>query len=213
MTIITGMSQTVNAQKGHSWDVGVSAELGKDYFDRRYAPYYDQFPDMVRSFKSNYSWGAGIWVERHFTQSFSGLARLNYMQGDMRTETYGEPGRTGNKMFVKEKHNHIITDVGGRWYVNPNSAIRMFVDFKVGANAFVAIDLYEKNDGKYTIKDVYGYNRWQPLALAAIGVNWKRVSLCLEYNRDLKRAEKSDNETTILRQGLSIKTSFSIVRF
>lgn len=213
MVIIIGMSQTVNAQKGHNWDVGISAELGKDYFDRRYASYYDQFPDMVRSFKSNYSWGAGIWAEKHFNRSLSGLVRVNYIQSDMQPDAYGQPSRTANKLFYKEKHHHFIADVGGRWYVNPNSKMKFFLDLKVGADAFIAIDIYEQNDGKSTIKDIYEYNRWQPLALAALGVNWKRVSLCVEYNRDLKRAEKLDNETTILRQGLSIKTAFAIAQF
>lgn len=91
--------------------------------------------------------------------------------------------------------------------------MKFFLDLKVGADVFIAIDIYEQNDGKSTIKDIYEYNRWQPLALAALGVNWKRVSLCVEYNRDLKRAEKLDNETTILRQRLSVKTALAIVQF
>jgi hypothetical protein len=41
-------------------------------------------------------------------------------------------------------------------------------------------------------------------------VNWKRVALCIEYNRDLKRVRNSGNATTMLRQGMSIKTSFAL---
>ena len=197
--------------QNRKWDFGVSAELGRDYYDRRYPAFYDKYSGLLRSFVSNYSWGMGIWTEKHLNRSFSGLARINYMQQDIHPDIYGEPSSTG-RSFNKEKHHHIIADIGGRWYVNPNSKIKIFVDAKMGANAFLAIDLYEYNDGKSTNKNIFGYDRWQPVAAGAAGVNWKRIALMLEYNRDLKRAEKHGYDTNILRQGLTVKTSFAIIK-
>lgn len=208
--IIIGMPHLVNAQKVNNWDFGISAELGKDYYDRKYPPEYDRFVDMTRSFQSNYSWGVGAWAERHLNSRFSGIVRANYIQKDIDPTIYTEASRTANKWFFKEKHHHIVADVGGRWYVNPNSKVKIFLDVKMGADVFLAIDMYERNDGKITSSDNFGYNRWQPLALGATGVNWKRFALFIEYNRDLKRATKSGNETSMLRQGLSVKTSFAL---
>jgi hypothetical protein len=170
----------------------------------------NRFVDMTRSFQSNYSWGVGAWAERHLNSRFSGIVRTNYIQKDIDPTIYTEASRTANKWFFKEKHHHIVADVGGRWYVNPNSKVKIFLDVKMGADVFIAIDMYEGNDGKITSSDNFGYNRWQPLALGATGVNWKRFALFIEYNRDLKRATKSGNETSMLRQGLSVKTSFAL---
>ncbi|MHA4736888.1 hypothetical protein [Dyadobacter sp. MSC1_007] len=209
--IIIGMPHLVHAQKVNNWDFGISAELGKDYYDRRYAPEYDRFIDMTRSFQSNYSWGVGTWAEKHLNRSFSGMVRANYIQKDIDPTIYTEASRTANKWFFKEKHHHIVADVGGRWYVNPNSKIKIFLDVKMGADVFIAIDMYEHSDGKITSSDNFGYNRCQPLAMGAAGVNWKRFALFIEYNRDLKRARQSGNETSMLRQGLSVKTSFAII--
>jgi hypothetical protein len=111
---VTSMPFLVTAQKIKDWDFGVSAELGRDYYDRDYPAEYDKYPDMLRSFQSNYSWSAGIWAEKRLNRRFSGLARINYMQKDMHPDTYGEPSRTGSKWYIKEKHHHVVADIGGR---------------------------------------------------------------------------------------------------
>ena len=201
----------VTAQKLNGWDFGISAELGRDYYDRDYPVEYDKYPDMRRSFQSNYSWGIGIWTERHLNAKFSGIARINYMQKDMHPDEYGEPSRAGG-WFIKEKHHHFIADIGGRWYINPNSTIKTFIDLKAGVYGFMAIDIYESQNGKRTNRSLYGYNRWQPLALAAAGVTWKRLALSLEYSTDLKRAEKRAYETSILRQGITVKAAFTVIK-
>lgn len=208
--LITGMPLLVTAQKIKDWDFGISAELGRDYFDRDYPPFYDKY-DMQRSFRSNYSWGVGIWTERHLNRSFSALVRVNYMLKDMHPDTYGEPSRAGGS-FIKEKHHHVMADIGARWYINPTSRIKTFIDVKAGVNAFMAIDLYERHDGKSTNRAIYGYNHWQPIALAAAGVAWKRFALSLEYNTDLKRAEKRGADISILRRGLTVKTAFTVIK-
>jgi hypothetical protein len=210
--IIFSMPLLVTAQQIKEWDFGISAEFGKDYYDRNYPSEYDKYPDMRRSFQSNYSWGVGIWTERHLNARFSGIVRINYMQKDMHPDEYGEPSRTANKWFIKEKHHHVIADIDGRWYINPNSKIKTFIDVKAGVNGLMAIDLYEHQDGKSTNRAIYGYNRWQPIALVAAGVTWKRLALSLEYNRDLKRAENSVYVNSILRQGLTVKTSFAVLK-
>jgi hypothetical protein len=212
VVMVTGMPALVTAQKMKDWNFGISAELGRDYYDRNYPVTYDKYPDMQRSFQSNYSWGLGIWTERHLNRSFSGLARINYMQNDMHPDIYGEPSRTASKWYIKEKHHHIIADIGVRWYINPNSKIKTFIDVKGGVNTFIAIDLYEHQDGKSTNRSIYGYNRWQPIALAATGVTWKRFTLSLEYSTDLKRAEKPNYDTGILRKGLTVKTAFAVIK-
>jgi hypothetical protein len=212
LVIITGMPLVSSAQRVNRWNLGISAEFGQDDYDRKYPAAYDKYPDLERRFRSNYPWGVGIWMERYLNRSFSGLARVNYMQKDMHPNTYGEPSRTTGQWFIKEKHHYMTADVGGRWYVNPNSKIRIYIDVKMGVSGFVAIDTYEERAGKSTITGLYGFDRWQPLGLAALGVNWKRLALSLEYNRDLKRAEKHGYDTSILRQGLAVKTSFAIIK-
>lgn len=208
--LISGMPLLVTAQKIKDWDFGISAELGRDYFDRDYPPYLDQY-DMQRSFQSNYSWGVGIWTERHLNTRFSGIARISYIQKGMRPNQYGEASRAGG-VLIKERHHHFIADIGGRWYINPTSTIKTFIDVKAGVNGFMAIDIYEHRDGKFTNKANYGYNRWQPVALVAAGVAWKRFALSLEYNSDLKRAEKRGYDISILRQGLTVKTAFAVIK-
>jgi len=210
--IIFCMPLLVTAQQIKNWDFGISTEFGKDYYDRNYPSEYDKYPDLRRSFQSNYSWGVGMWTERHLNARFSGIARINYMQKDMHPDEYAEPSRTASQWFIKEKHHHVIADIGGRWYINPNSRIRTFIDLKAGINGFMAIDMYEIQMGKITNKSLYGYNRWQPIALAAAGVAWKRLALSIEYNRDLKRAERAGYITGIMRQGLTVKTSYAIIK-
>lgn len=208
---ITGMPLLVTAQKITDWDFGISAEFGKDFYDRKYPQFYDKYPDMRRNFQSNYSWGIGIWTERHLNVRFSGIGRVNYIQKDMHPDEYGEPSRAGGS-FVKEKHHHVIADIGGRWYINPNSIIKTFIDIKAGVDYFMVIDLHERQDGKYTNWAIYGYNRLQPVASGAAGVMWKRLALSLEYNRDLKRSESSGNTTSILREALTVKASIAITK-
>jgi hypothetical protein len=210
--IMTGLPLLVTAQKVKVWGIGISAELGRDYYDRDYPLEYDKYPDMLRSFQSNYSWGVGLWAERHLNRSFSGLTRVIYTQKDMHPDIYGEPSRTASMWYIKEKHHNIVADIGARWYINPGSRIKTFIDVKAGVNAFMAIDLYEIGDGKSTNRTIYGYNRWQPIALAAAGVAWKRFALSLEYNTDLIRAERRSYDTSILRQGIAVKTAFAIVK-
>jgi hypothetical protein len=53
--IIFSMPLLVTAQQIKKWDFGISAEFGKDYYDRNYPSEYDKYPDMQRSFQSNYS--------------------------------------------------------------------------------------------------------------------------------------------------------------
>lgn len=210
--LISGLPLLVAAQHIKQWELGLSTEFGKDFFDRSYPSEYDEYPFLRRSFQSNYSWGAGIWAERHLNSRFSAIGRINYVQKDMNPDEYGEPSRTANKSFTKEKHHSIITDIGARWYLNPKSALKMFVDVKAGANTLIAIDLYEINDGRINNKGIFGYNHWQPVAQAAIGVYWRRSALSLEYNRDMRRSESPGNVTSILRQGLTVKTAFALIK-
>lgn len=213
MTVIfLSLPLLVTAQDNKKWGFGISAELGRDYFDRKYPSEYDKYPGLPGKFQSKYSWGVGSWVERHLNARFSAIARIGYSQKDMDPNDYGQPSRIASKYFTKEKHHSVITDLGARWYINPKSALKMFIDVKAGANALIAIDIYEVNDGKFTYKEIFGYNRWQPAAVAAIGVNWKRLALSLEYNRDLKRAENPSTSMGIGRQGLNVKTSFAVSR-
>ena len=200
------------AQELKNWDFGISAELGRDYYNRKYSSHYDSNPYLLKSFQSRYSWGGGVWVERHINRNLSGQVRVSYNQQDMFPDTYHSPSRTANKFFLKEKHHHIISDIGARWYINPASTIKFFFDAKIGVNNFVALDLYEIEDGKMSIEDIYGYDRVQPLGLIAVGVKWRRLAVMAEYNRDLRRAEKSGYDyVTILRQGLTVKATFAIV--
>lgn len=212
LLLIVCMPVITRAQPARKWEFGISAEWGKDYYNKKYDKEYSTIPGLIHNFSSNYSWGAGIWAERTFTPHLSALASLEYARKDIHPDMFYSPSRTADKYFIRERHHRGSAGIGARWYINPRSALRFFVDARVGVNALIVANLFEAKDGKYAHWDAFGYDRFAPAVSGAVGVKWKRLALMAEYDKDLARVKREFPNVGIMAQSIAAKTTFTIFK-
>jgi hypothetical protein len=215
ITFILLLISTCNltfAQENAKWQFGVSAELGRDYYDRNYDPEYSRIENLIKNFPSKYSWAAGGWAERKIDRKWAALMQLNYAYKEMHPELFGEQSRTAGRYFYKERHHRGLAKVGARYYINSNLPLQFFVDGKVGANVFLATTRFESSLGKIVTWDAFRYGRVSPIGSAAVGVKWKRFALMAEYDRDLVRVKRTLPNSRMLSQSIVAKTTFTIFK-
>ncbi|MHA4738126.1 hypothetical protein [Dyadobacter sp. MSC1_007] len=200
------------AQERPKWQFGVSAELGRDYYDRNYDPEYSRIQNLLKNFPSKYSLGAGSWAERKIDRRWAALMQLNYAWKEMLPEFFGERSRTFGSYSRKETHHRAFAEIGARWYINPDFPLQFFVDGKVGANVFIASCIYNIPHGKIVTWDAFCYGRVSPVGSAAVGVKWKRFALMAEYDRDLVRVKRTLPNSRMLSQSIVAKTTFTIFK-
>lgn len=220
---ISCLSGNLAAQYTSPIKYGISADLGRSYYDRLYYEDYRKFKDdgegYISHFKSNYVWGVGFWIERHFNRNFSGLTQLTYHQTDILPDLFSQWNDSGF-WYERETHHHAQAEIGMRWYINPQSKLIFFVEVRAGANMFVAaIDrpYHEKNQVN---RNAFGYDRILPVASAAAGIKWRRFALMADYGHDLLRARRDDPEKLgfmdkkagILTQRIAAKATFTIFK-
>lgn len=212
LLLVIYMPGVTRAQHTEKWEFGISAEWGRDYYNKKYDKEYSTIPGLIHNFTSNYSWGTGIWAERKFTPHLSALTRLEYAQKDLHPDLFYSPSRTADKYFTKERHHRGTAEIGARWHINPKSLLTFFVDARVGVNALIVANLFEEKDGKYAHWDAFGYDRFAPAGSVAVGIKWKRLALMAEYDRDLARVKRKFPNTGILAQSIVAKSTFTIFK-
>jgi len=217
------LSEKLTAQSTSKWELGISADLGRTYYHRNYYEDSRKFKDdgggYISHFKSNYVWGAGVWVERHINPRFSGLAQLAYHQTDILPDLFSQWYSSG-LWYARETHHHARAESGIRWYINPRSRFLFFIDVKVGVEKFLSITEHPFYEDKLTIRDAFGYDRILPVASATTGIKWRRFALMADYGRDLLSARRDDPEklgsmpenAKITAQRIAVKATFTIFK-
>lgn len=209
------IGQLALAQKS-PWEVGVSIGYGQDQFNRKY---YDTelWPGTVTNFKSINSWNASIWVEKSLNQSFSVLARLKYLNNKMEENALCLCNFNGSYLFGEnEKYHWGSVGSGVRWYVNPQSQVKIFAEGLVQVDYFVAY-MREVNYTKEIQYNALDHQRVVPTFALATGIKWKRFTLSAEYERNIARTfirskKEYGVKTGILRQGFNVKAGFTIFK-
>jgi hypothetical protein len=209
------IGQFAFAQKS-PWEVGISVGYGQDQFNRKY---YDTelWPGTVTNFKSINSWNASVWAEKSLNQRFSVLARLKYLNNKMEQNSLCQCGYTAGVFFGKnEKYHWGSIGTGVRWYVNPQSQVKIFAEGFVQVDYFVAFvrEINYITEVKYNALD---HQRVVPTFALATGFKWKRFTLSAEYERNIARTfirskKEYGTKTGILRQGFNVKASFTILK-
>lgn len=220
---ISFLSGNLAAQHTSPIEYGISADLGRSYYDRMYYEDYRKFKNdgqgYISHFQSNYVWGVGFWIERHFNRSFSGLTQLTYHQTDILPDLFSQWYDSGF-WYARETHHYAQAEFGMRWYINPQSKLIFFTEVKGGANMFVAAVDRPYHEEKQVNWKAYGYDRILPVASAAAGVKWRRFALMADYGHDLLRTRRDDPEklgfmnkkTGILTQRINAKATFTIFK-
>ncbi|TLV00673.1 hypothetical protein [Dyadobacter luticola] len=202
----------IHAQKTARWEFGAQVDLGKDWYHRNYYGLESIPNGYIQNFPSYHSTGAGIFAERVLNQKFSLLGQLNYLQKKMPADMFGERSSTGSRWVTKEIHHRGAVDFGLRWYVNPKSQIRFFVDGKLGANMLVAAVQHVEGFGKVVTRDAFGYRRVNPVGSASAGVKWRRLAISAEYRRDLAAVKRERSATGIKSQTLVGKAALTLFK-
>lgn len=216
-------SQKLYAQNTSKWELGMSADLGRTYYHRNYYEDSRKFKHdiggYISHFKSNYVWGAGIWVERHINPRFSGLAQLAYHQTDILPDIFSQWYDSG-LWYARETHHHGRAEGGIRWYINPRSRFMFFIEVKAGVEGFLAATEHPFYEEKVIIHDAFGYDRTLPVGSASTGIKWRRFALMADYGRDLTGARRDDPEklgpkpekADISTQRITVKATFTIFK-
>ncbi|MCF0052987.1 hypothetical protein LXM25_23160 [Dyadobacter sp. LJ53] len=212
ISLLTLSTFQLCAQQASHWEAGVQLEHGRDWYDREYYDWGELPNGYIENFPSYYSRGAGIYAERVISPRLSALAQISYSQKKMFVDMYGETSRTAGSWITKEMHHRGAIDAGVRWYVNPNSKVRFFVDGKVGANMFIAAVQKEARLGNIVNHNAFGYDRVTPVVSGSIGVKWQRLSVSAEYRQDLAPAKRKKTGTGITGRGLVGKVAFTLFR-
>ncbi|SKB61681.1 hypothetical protein [Dyadobacter psychrophilus] len=200
------------AQQAPGWELGIQLEHGRDWYNREYYDWGELPNGYIESFPSHYSRGVGFYVERVVNSRLSALAQISYQQKKMYVDMYDETSRTHGGWITKEMHHRGAFDAGIRWYVNPKSKIRLFVDGKVGANMFIAAVQREARLGNIVINNAFGYDRVIPVASGSIGAKWQRLSVSVEYRQDLAAVKRARTGTGITGKGVFGKVAFALFR-
>jgi len=206
LTICTSLDARAQAR----WELGIQLEHGRDWYDREYYEWGELPNGYIGNFPSYYSRGAGFYAERVINPNFSALAAISYQQKKMYVDMFGEASRTAGSWITKEMHHRGAIDAGVRWYVNPKSKIRLFVDGKLGANMFIAAIQKEARLRNIVKRNAFGYDRVTPVASGTIGAKWGRLSVSAEYRQDLAVAKRQRTGTGITGRGVVGKVGFAL---
>lgn len=209
--ILAFVSQT-HAQQAQRWELGIQLEHGRDWYDREYYDWGELPNGFIANFPSYYSRGAGFYAERVINPQFSALAQISYFQKKMHVDMFDEASGTHASWITKEMYHRGAIDAGVRWYVNPKSKVRLFVDGKLGANMFIAAVQREARLGNIVTNDAFGYDRIIPVASGSIGAKWQRLSISAEYRQDLTAAKRDRTGTGITGRGVCGKVGFALYR-
>ncbi|MCE7067941.1 hypothetical protein [Dyadobacter sp. CY326] len=212
LSLILAFVSQARAQQASRWEFGVQLEHGRDWYNRKYYDWGELPNGYIKKFPSYCSRGAGFYAERVINSRLSALAQISYSQKKMYVDVFGETSRTAGKWITKEMHHRGAFDAGMRWYVNPKSKIKLFVDGKVGANMFIAAVQGEARLGNIVTNDAFGYDRVIPVASGSIGAKWRRLSISAEYRQDLTAAKRERTGTGITGRGVVGKVAFVLFR-
>jgi hypothetical protein len=153
------------------------------------------------------------------------LSHSWFLIGQLRYANSRVPGSTlcgcstVNEYDKNENHHWLGGTAGIRRYINPNAKAKLFLDGKVGMEYFLA-RVGHKRASSHTDWHAYGYNRFVPTVSTSLGLKFNRITLTIDYNRDIYRAFtrgigeyfgiEKNVKTGILRQGLSAKLAYQI---
>jgi hypothetical protein len=202
----------LRAQAQARWEIGVQLEHGRDWYHRKYYNWTELPKGYIENFPTYYSRGAGIYAERIINPRFSALVQISYLQKKMYVDMFSEASRTASSWITKEMHHRGALDAGVRWYVNPKSKIKLFVDGKVGANMFISAVQKEARLGNIINHDAFGYDRVTPVASGSVGAKWQRLSVSAEYRHDLAPVKRTRTGTGISGRGVVGKVAFALFR-
>ncbi|SDE30864.1 hypothetical protein SAMN04487996_104317 [Dyadobacter soli] len=224
MTIyISCLTPELAAQNTSKWEFGVAAGLGRTYYDRNYYEDSRKFKDdgggYISHFKSNYVWGTGLWVERHINARFSGLLQFAYHQTDILPDVFSQWYDSGF-WYARETHHHARAESGIRWYINPRSKFKLFIEAKAGIEKFLTVTEHPFYEEKLIIRDAFGYDLVLPVASATAGIKWRRFALAADYGQDILGARRDDPEkfgplpekAEIKTKRITVKATFTIFK-
>lgn len=217
---ISCLSDKLAAQSISKWEFGVTAGLGRTYYDRQYDEFSFDF-SKVPHFQSNYDWNAGVFSEWHFNRRFSLISQLIYQHTDILPDVFSQWYDQGF-WYARETHHHGRAEAGVRWYINPRSRFTFFIEAKAGVDMFLAATdhpfyFYEE---KKVNREAFGYDRILPVASVAAGIKWRRFALMADYGHDVLRAHREQplhfdslgKKTGILTQRITAKATFIIFK-
>ncbi|MCE6988286.1 hypothetical protein [Dyadobacter sp. CY323] len=207
--IIAGCFYQVQAQQAE-WEFGIQAESGRDWYHREYYNWETLPGGYIPNFPSYRSVGTGFFAERVLNPNLSVLGQIGYVRKKMPVDVFAEASRTFGKWISKEMHHRGAIDIGMRWYINPKSQIKLFVDGKLGANMLIAAVQRVEGFGNVVTWDAFGYNRINPVASGSVGAKWGRLAISAEYRQDLSQVRRERSSSGISGKAVVGKVAVTI---
>ncbi|MCF0052988.1 hypothetical protein LXM25_23165 [Dyadobacter sp. LJ53] len=197
-------------QQAPRWGFGIQGEYGRDWYHKEDAP-SGSYEGSIIDFSSNRSWGAGFYFERSLNPRWSVLGQVGYAQKKVHPQLFHMYNQT-TAHYLSEVHHRGAVDAGLRWYVNPQSKFRFFVDGKVGTNVFISAVRQENTHGRIVHSNVFGFQRVAPVASVSLGIKWSRLTISAEYRDDLSVSKRVGGMSEISGRGFVGKVAFALFR-
>jgi hypothetical protein len=128
---ILAVGQTIS-----KWSYGISASYGKDRYDRK-LHIAEKIPGAIYNFKSDYSWGLGLWAARSFSPSFSLISRLNFSTQNLPNHSLCNNCGSTSQWYQYERHYWGSAGLGIRGYLKSSTKLRLFAETGLSGDWFI----------------------------------------------------------------------------
>ena len=211
LLLTTFVSPVIFGQDKKSWDFGVSARVGRDFYKIEYKDSYTS-----NKFSSDNSIAVGIFTEKRF-KPISLIGYVEYGRAN-NTRDLCECSRTASVWIRDVKYHNVFGGLRARRYIFDRAKINPFIEIGMQADWFLGFSQKLNNDKSRYHSGAYDYDRFVPSGIGAIGVKFSSFTLSAEYQRNLTKGFAVDETRNylkpyIIRQGYSIKLSYGFIKF
>lgn len=210
-------------QLGGRWDFGLSSHYTQEFFREKFTN-TSTGPALItyKNERSKLAFGGGVWAERRMSEHLALLMQLDYHY--TRVDAWlmvGAISKAGNNLDFTERSQSLAANLKGRWYFNPRSNLRWFVDAGVKADRIFRFrHKYWRYDFKQSNPPLF--NAVVPGLVLGAGARWKRLGLSAEYQRyilndaytDLLAVGESQGKMRrdLARQNVTLTATFSLAK-
>lgn len=202
------------AQNTQKLRIGFFLGYGKDHYSRKLKG-LAKAPGFVERFDSKNSVQLGAYGEKQLRAWLFAVPRAYFSSQNVPTNTLCNCSHLD--YLQKERHYIVSLGLGLRGYIPSKSATKAFLGIGLSTDYFLGYT-EKRNDKASFHLNAQGYNRFNPIASAELGLQWKRIGLSAEYGRNLgstfsKGYQLSSGDRvkrSIFRQEFLLKVSFMI---
>lgn len=221
---IIALTPALSAQQLEKpWDFGISSHYTQEFFREKFTNTASGSALVTyKNERSKVAFGGGVWAERRMSGHLSLLAQLNYHY--TRVDAWlmvGAISKAGNSLDFSERSQSLAASLKARWYFNPQSKVRWFVEAGTKADRIIRFrHKYWRYDFKQSNPPLL--NAVVPGLVVGAGARWKRLGLAAEYQRyilndaytDLQAAGESQAKMRrdLSRQNVTLTATFSLPR-